>query len=122
MKRCTLLIADPGQLNSLWVGGRLDLLLRLDMLIVIVDAVYDEATIDARCPKDADIKDFVDRHRPPFSIEETQIRTPFVRKDNLLITVPVSSELTSSFLQLIKHAVVVIGYTNTIKIDDCRRI
>ena len=73
MKRCTLLIPDAGPLNSLWVAGRLDLLLRLDMPIVIVDAVYDEATSDTRYPKDAEVKDFIDRHRPPFVIEETEI-------------------------------------------------
>lgn len=67
MKRCTLLIPDTGPLNSLWVAGQ------LDMPIVIVDAVYDEATSDTRYTKDADVKDFIDRHRPPFMIEETEI-------------------------------------------------
>ena len=73
MKRCTLLIPDSGPLNSLWVAGRLDLLLRLDMPIVIVDAVYDEVTSDPIYPKDAEVKDFIDSHQPPFVIEETEI-------------------------------------------------
>lgn len=46
MKRCTLVVPDAGPFNSLWVAGRLDLLIALDMKIVVVDAVYDEVTRD----------------------------------------------------------------------------
>lgn len=73
MKRCALLIPDAGPLISLWVADRLDLLLRLDMPIIVVDAVYDEATGDPDYPQDADIKAFIESNKPPFVIEETQI-------------------------------------------------
>ena len=73
MKRCVLLIPDAGPLNSLWVADQLDLLLCLDMPIVIVDAVYDEVTGDPRYPKDAEVKAFIDGHRPPFVIERTDV-------------------------------------------------
>jgi hypothetical protein len=59
--RCTLVVPDAGPLNSLWVADRLDLLLALDMRIVVIDAVYDEATSDpVRFKKDRDIKAFID--------------------------------------------------------------
>ena len=73
MKRCVLLIPDSGPLNSLWVADRLDLLLRLEMPIIVVDAVYDEVTSDPRYPKDAEVKAFIDGHRPPFVIERTDV-------------------------------------------------
>ena len=75
MKRCVLLVPDAGPLNSLWVADRLDLLLRLEMPIVVVDAVYDEVTSDLSYPKDAAIKAFIDAHHPPFAIEQTDIGT-----------------------------------------------
>ena len=73
MKRCVLVIPDAGPLNSLWVADRLDLLLRLDMPIVVVDAVYDEVTGDPAYPKDAQVKAFIDSNCPPFAIEQTDI-------------------------------------------------
>ncbi len=42
MTRCKLLISDAGPINSLWVANSLDLLLKIDMDIIIVDAVFDE--------------------------------------------------------------------------------
>ena len=75
MKRCVLVIPDAGPLNSLWVADRLDLLLRLDMPIVVVDAVYDEVTSDLHYPRDAAVKEFVEANRPPFVIEQTDIGT-----------------------------------------------
>lgn len=75
MKRCVLLIPDAGPLNSLWVADELGLLLRLDMPVVVVDAVYDEVTSDLGYPKDATVKSFIDSNRPPFVIEETYIGT-----------------------------------------------
>ena len=75
MKRCVLVIPDAGPLNSLWVADRLDLLLRLDMPIVVVDAVYDEITSDLRYPKDAAVKEFIEANQPPFVIEQTDIGT-----------------------------------------------
>ena len=75
MKRCTLLIPDAGPLISLWVADCLDLLLRLDMPIVVVDAVYDEVSRDPSYLQDAEIKAFIDAHVPPFAIEETNIGT-----------------------------------------------
>ena len=68
MKRCVLVIPDAGPLNSLWVADRLDLLLRLEMPIVVVDAVYDEVTGDPAYPKDAEVKAFIDSNRPPFAL------------------------------------------------------
>ena len=82
VKRCTLLIPDAGPLNSLWVADRLDLLLRLDMPIAVVDAVYDEVTSDPRYPKDAEVKAFIERHSPPFTIEKTEIGAEERRKRN----------------------------------------
>ena len=73
MRRCTIILPDAGPINSLWVAGRLDLLLELDMQIVIVDAVYDELTSDLSYLKDAEVKDFIDGHSPPFLIERTDI-------------------------------------------------
>ncbi len=73
MKRCVLAIPDAGPLNSLWVANRLDLLLRLDMPIAVVDAVYDEVTSDPNYRKDSEVKAFIDSNRPPFAIEQTDI-------------------------------------------------
>jgi len=73
MKRCVLAIPDAGPLNSLWVADRPDLLLRLDMPIAVVDAVYDEVTSDPNYRKDAEVKAFIDSNRPPFAIEQTDI-------------------------------------------------
>ncbi|TFF22936.1 hypothetical protein E3C22_10815 [Jiella endophytica] len=73
MKRCTLVMADAGPFNSLWVAGRLDLLLALDMRVVVVDAVYDELTSDPVYLKDREVKAFIDNNRPPFLIEPTDI-------------------------------------------------
>ncbi len=73
MRRCTIILPDAGPINSLWVAGRLDLLLELDMQIVIVDAVYDELTSDLSYLKDAEVKDFIDGNSPPFLIERTDI-------------------------------------------------
>lgn len=73
MKRCTLILPDAGPINSLWVAGRLDLLLALDMRIVIVDAVYDEVTSDPSYLKDREVRRFIDNHQPPFFIEATDI-------------------------------------------------
>lgn len=72
MKRCTLVVPDAGPFNSLWVAGRLDLLIALDMKIVVVDAVYDEVTRDLAYAKDREVKAFIDGHTPPFSIEPTE--------------------------------------------------
>jgi hypothetical protein len=73
VKRCTLIIPDVGPLNSLWVADRLDLLLALKMTVIVVDAVYDEATSDLSYPKDRAVKAFIDSNRPPFLIESTEI-------------------------------------------------
>jgi predicted nucleic acid-binding protein len=73
MKGCTIILPDPGPINSLWVADRLDLLLELDMRIVLVDAVYDELTSDLSYLKDAEVKDFIDGNSPPFVIEPTDI-------------------------------------------------
>ncbi len=73
MKRCTVIIPDAGPFNSLWVADRLDLLLALDMLLVVVDAVYDELTSDLSYPKDRAVKTFIDNNQPPFIIESTEI-------------------------------------------------
>lgn len=73
MSRCTVIIPDAGPFNSLWVADRLDLLLRLDMRLIVIDAVYDELTSDPSYPKDRDVKAFIDRNRPPFVIESTEI-------------------------------------------------
>jgi len=73
MRRCTVVIADAGPFNSLWVADRLDLLLALDMRLVVMDAVYDELTSDPSYPKDRDVKAFIDAHQPPFALEATEI-------------------------------------------------
>ncbi len=46
MRRCRVLIPDAGPFNSLWVANALELLLKLDLPITLVDAVYDEMTSD----------------------------------------------------------------------------
>ena len=73
MSRCTVIIPDAGPFNSLWVADRLDLLLRPDMRLIVMDAVYDELTSDPSYPKDRDVKAFIDGNRPPFVIETTEI-------------------------------------------------
>lgn len=73
MSRCTVIIPDAGPFNSLWVADRLDLLLRLDMRLIVIDAVYDELTSDPSYPKDRDVKALIDGNRPPFVIETTEI-------------------------------------------------
>lgn len=73
MKRCTLVLPDAGPFNSLWVADRLDLLLKLEMKIVVVDVVYDELTSDLAYQKDREVKAFVDNNSPPFIIERTDI-------------------------------------------------
>ena len=73
MSRCTVIIPDAGPFNSLWVADRLDLLLRLDMRLIVIDAVYDELTSDPSYPKDRDVRAFIDGNRPPFVIEPTEI-------------------------------------------------
>lgn len=73
MKRCTLVMADAGPLNSLWVADCLDLLLTLDMPIIVVDAVYDELTADPSYAKDRFVKAFIDAHQPPFVVAPTDI-------------------------------------------------
>ena len=73
MKRCTIVIPDAGPFNSLWVADRLDLLLRLDMRIVVLDAIYDELTSDpTNYPKDYAVKQLIDTHMPPFVVESTE--------------------------------------------------
>lgn len=73
MKRCTLVLPDAGPFNSLWVADRLDLLLKLEMKIVVVDVVYDDLTSDLAYQKDREVKAFVDNNSPPFIIERTDI-------------------------------------------------
>ncbi|WAP69593.1 hypothetical protein [Jiella pelagia] len=73
MKRCTLIMADAGPFNSLWVAGRLELLLALDMRVVVVDAVYDELTSDPAYLKDREVKAIIDGNQPPFIVEPTDI-------------------------------------------------
>lgn len=73
MKRCVLIIPDPGPFNSLWVAGQLDLLLTLEMPLVVVDAVYDELTSDLSHPKDRAVKAIIDGNQPPFMVETTDI-------------------------------------------------
>lgn len=59
--RCVLVIPDAGPINSLWTAGHLDLLLKLDIPIVMIDAVYDELTGDsANYAKDREVKAFLD--------------------------------------------------------------
>jgi hypothetical protein len=73
-RRCVLVVPDAGPFNSLWVAGRLDLLLSLDMPIVVVDAVYDEMTSDPEnYPKDRDVKTLIDTHPETFIVELTDI-------------------------------------------------
>lgn len=74
MKRCTLVIPDADPLNSLWVAGELALLLKLDMRIVLVDAVHDEVTSDpVAYQKDREVAEFIARNQPPFVRVETDI-------------------------------------------------
>jgi hypothetical protein len=50
----------------------LNLLLKLDMRIVVLDAIYDEVTSDpVNYPKDFAVKELIDHNQPPFVIEST---------------------------------------------------
>jgi hypothetical protein len=73
VKRCTLIIADAGPFNSLWVADQLSLIISLDMPILVVDAVYDELTSDLSYTKDRQVKSFIDANQPPFTIIDTEI-------------------------------------------------
>ena len=73
MKQCTIIIPDAGPFNSLWVADQLHLLLKLDMWLIVVDAVYDELTSDLHYPKDRAVKQLIDQNQPPFQIEITEI-------------------------------------------------
>lgn len=76
MKRCTLVVPDTGPFNSLWVADELDLLLKLDMPIVVVDAVHDALTSDpTNYLKDREVLDFIASHQPPFVRVQTDIWT-----------------------------------------------
>lgn len=83
MKRCTIIIPDAGPFNSLWVADQLPLLLKLDMRIVVIDAVKAELTIDPdHWPKDAAVKELIEAHQPPFIIAKTQVwEDECVRRD-----------------------------------------
>ena len=52
------------------MADRLDLLLKLDMKLVVVDAVLDELTSDLSYQKDREVKSFIDDNRPPFVIRD----------------------------------------------------
>ena len=81
MKRCSLIIPDAGPINSLWVADQLPLLLKLDMPIILIDAVYDELTSDPNnWPKDSAVKNFVEGNTPPFIVENTETGTEARRK------------------------------------------
>jgi hypothetical protein len=72
-KRCTLVIPDAGPFNSLWVADELQLLLKLDMKVIVVDAVFDELTRDpVNYPKDRDVGEFLGRHKDTFEIVATK--------------------------------------------------
>lgn len=72
MKRCRLVIPDAGPFNSLWYANGLDLLLKLDMPVVVVDAVYAELTSDPEnYRKDRDIEAFVKTHADVISLAPT---------------------------------------------------
>jgi hypothetical protein len=74
VRRCRLVIPDAGPFNSLWYANALDLLLKIDMPIVMVDAVYGELTSDQEnYQKDRDVRAFVESHRHVFAIAETDI-------------------------------------------------
>ncbi len=71
--RCRLLIPDAGPVNSLWVADSLELLLKVGMDIIIIDAVFDEMTSDPSYRKDREVKAFIKDNRPPFFIVETDM-------------------------------------------------
>lgn len=60
MKRCTLVVPDAGPFDSLWFADEFEILLKLDMPIVVVDASHDELTSDpANYLKDREVLDFI---------------------------------------------------------------
>ena len=79
MGRGTLLIAEDVPLESLWAAGRLDLLRRLGMRVLVLDGVLKALTRDPgqpgpapdTDPGDAAIGAFIQAHQPPFAVEET---------------------------------------------------
>jgi hypothetical protein len=74
VRRCTLVVPDSGPFNSLWVAGELDLFLKLDMPVVVVDAVQDEITSDPdHFLKDREVQSFLRSHRPPFIEAATDV-------------------------------------------------
>lgn len=60
--QCVLLILDAGPVNSLWVAGRLDLIEKIGLPVVIVDEVYAELISDPEnYEKDRDVKSFFEK-------------------------------------------------------------
>ncbi|MDR2574341.1 MAG: hypothetical protein LBC94_08405 [Desulfovibrio sp.] len=62
-KPCVLVIPDAGPLISLQKAGYLELLLRLEMPILVVDAIYYELVIDTeKYDSDKEIRNFLKKH------------------------------------------------------------
>ena len=70
-RRVVLVLPDSGPLISLSVGGHLDLLLRLNISIFIVDEVFRECTRDPSKPGAVAVRDFVSRNHENVRIAQT---------------------------------------------------
>lgn len=71
--KVVLLIVDAGPINSLWVAGRLDLIEKLGLPVVIIDEVFAELTGDPdHYQKDRDVKNFIETAEF-ISIEQTYV-------------------------------------------------
>jgi hypothetical protein len=73
MKRVTLIIPDAGPLISLGKVNRLDILLKLDLPIYIIDQVYFEVTREPAYQDAQIIKQFVKGYPEQVKIVETQV-------------------------------------------------
>jgi hypothetical protein len=73
MRRVTLLIPDSSPLISLAIGNSLDLLLKLDIPIRLVDVVYWETVLDHEKPGAAEIEKFVGANPKAIEVVETTV-------------------------------------------------
>jgi len=73
MKRVVLIIPDAGPLISLGKAKSLDILLKLDLPIYIIDQVYFEVTREPSFEDAQIIKQFVESYRDRVKIIETQV-------------------------------------------------
>ncbi len=96
MRRCTVFLADPGPLFSLWVADQLHLLQAVATHVIILDVIYDALTRDKSDLKQRQIKAFIDANDTQFIYRCTQTGRLWKVKQNGGI-IAVTDFLTAQF-------------------------